>query len=163
MTYRGWEHVTEADLMARAPRGSSTAKSPMKKSPPGENIRVSARGPEGSSTTRQKYGAVKTVVDGITFDSKKEAARYQELKLREQAGEIQDLRLQPSFDLEATFWMMGGESVQIKIGGYVADFKYIERETQAVVIEDVKGFKTPLYRWKKKHVEAQYGIEIKET
>ncbi len=45
----------------------------------------------------------------------------------------------------------------------VADFSYTDTRTGLVVVEDVKGFKTPLYRWKKRHVEAQYGFRILET
>lgn len=108
-----------------------------------------------------KYHAVKTQVDGITFDSKKEAQRYGELKLLLRAGKIHDLERQPSYVLEAK---RGG-----KIGVYRADFIYCECEGgkdfcdfSRPIVEDVKGFKTPLYRWKKKHVEAQYGITIRE-
>lgn len=99
-----------------------------------------------------KYGAKKTVVDGITFASKAEARRYGELKLLEKAGEIRHLELQPKFDLT-----VNGE----KIGRYVADFRY--REGTESVVEDVKGFKTPVYRLKKALVKALYGIEIRET
>jgi hypothetical protein len=111
---------------------------------------------------RSKYGAVQTTVDGITFHSAKEARRYQELKLLQQAGEILSLQLQPEYDLVA------GDTI---IGVYRADFSYLElqqpkrrNEASATrVVEDVKGIKTPLYKWKKKHVEAQYGIQIRET
>jgi hypothetical protein len=105
-----------------------------------------------------KYRARRTEVDGITFASKKEAKRYSELKLLERAGEIQNLELQPRFELQAS----GGAP----LGAYVADFRFYERRQHVnvfhEVVEDVKGFKTPLYRWKKKHVEAQYGITIRE-
>ena len=49
----------------------------------------------------------------------------------------------------------------ITIGHYVADFEYLEGDVR--IVEDVKGMKTPLYRWKKKHFEAQYGLKIRET
>lgn len=103
-----------------------------------------------------KYGAKRTVVDGITFASQKEARRYQELRLLEKAGEIQGLELQPRFPLEVP---TAGDDTPI--GEYRADFAYRERR-RGYVVEDVKGFKTPLYKWKKKHVEAQYGITIVE-
>ena len=119
---------------------------------------------------RSKYGAVKTTVDGIRFDSKKEAVRYCELKLLEKAGEIEDLELQPVFPLlvpstsgrvmrAAKAIVQGGT---FQIGEYRGDFKYLDYK-RGRIVEDVKGFKTPLYRWKKKHVEAQYGIQIRET
>jgi hypothetical protein len=100
-----------------------------------------------------KYGAVRTEVDGIVFDSKAEARRYGDLKLMEQAGEIRELVLQPRYDL----------TVQgVTIGKYIADFAYIDNKTGARIVEDVKGVKTPLYRWKKRHVKAQYGIDVRE-
>ena len=101
---------------------------------------------------RNKYGAVRTEVDGIMFDSKREAARYQALKVLLKSGAISDLRLQIPFPL------LVGEK---KLGSYVADFVY--QEDGREVVEDCKGFRTPLYRWKKKHMAAQYGIELRET
>ncbi len=102
---------------------------------------------------RNKYGAVKTTVDGIKFDSKKEAARYRVLVLCEKAGSISNLSLQPKFDL-----MVNGT----KIGFYKADFKYNLLDGKEV-IEDVKGMKTPIYNLKKKMIKAIYGFDIFET
>lgn len=102
-----------------------------------------------------KFNAVRTTVDNITFASKAEAKRYAELKMLEKAGEIRELMLQPRYGLNA------GNNRRVLVGEYRADFFYIDRYGDPVV-EDVKGFKTPLYRWKKKHFEAQYGIEITE-
>ncbi len=102
---------------------------------------------------RSKYKAVKTEVDGITFDSKREAARYMELVLLERAGEISHLELQPSF-----VCMVNGH----KICTYKADFRYFSASKS--IVEDVKGVKTPVYRLKKKLVEALYpGVKIQEV
>lgn len=99
-----------------------------------------------------KYRAVKTEVDGIIFDSKKEAARYKELILLEKSGVISHLELQPRYDC-----VVNGK----KICSYRADFRYFNDQNS--VVEDVKGFKTPVYRLKKKLVEALYpGIRILE-
>lgn len=106
--------------------------------------------------TRSKYGAVKTTVDGIVFDSQREAARYHELKLLGLAGEIRNLEFQPRFPLHAN---------GVQIGTYRADFAYEETTRYGGwfrVVEDVKGFKTPMYRWKAKHLKAEYGIQIRE-
>lgn len=117
---------------------------------------------------RSKYGAVKTTVDGITFHSAKEARRYQELKLWERSGGIRNLALQPGFDLAVHGAEFVKTGLPTKIGTYIGDFLYEECDHAnghsgwKRVVEDVKGFKTPLYRWKKKHVEAQYGIQIRE-
>jgi hypothetical protein len=99
-----------------------------------------------------KYKAIKTTVDGIKFDSKKEAARYSKLKILEKANYIQDLSLQPRFDL-----IIEG----VKCGFYKADFKYIEDGKE--IIEDVKGMKTPVYNLKKRLIKAIYNIDIRET
>jgi len=101
-----------------------------------------------------KYGAEKTGVDGIMFDSKKEARRYAELKLLECAGEIGGLRIQPEYDLIVR---------EVKIGKYRGDFSYIHTKTKEVVVEDVKGVRTPVYRLKKKLMNALFGIKIVEV
>lgn len=110
-----------------------------------------------------KYGNVRT--NG--FASKKEHARYQELRLLELAGEIHDLVCQYHYALQVPQRVgPGGGKPLVHIGDYVADFRYREGKDGALVVEDVKGgnaTKTPLYRWKKKHVEAQYGITIREV
>ena len=117
-----------------------------------------------------KFNAQRTEVDGISFASKAEARRYSELKLLEKAGEIESLELQPAFALKALLTTgtlkgagkaMAGEYPTI--GKYVADFRYFKLTAPTGwIVEDVKGMKTDLYKWKKKHVEAQYGIQIVE-
>lgn len=101
---------------------------------------------------RNKFGAVKTVLDGIAFDSKREAAYYAELKLREKAGEVSAIELQKPFPLLAGSGRL--------IGSYRADFVFWDcREARSRII-DVKGMDTALSRWKRKHVAAQYGVEV---
>lgn len=111
---------------------------------------------EAKRTKRHKYHAVKTTVDGITFDSKAEARRYQELKMLEKAGQIVSLECQPIYALHVC---------GVHLGDYRADFRYIPRSTHPDfaykrVTEDVKGCDTPMSRWKRKHVKAQYGIDV---
>ena len=104
---------------------------------------------------KSKYGAVKTEVDGIMFDSKREAKRYQELRLLEQAWEITNLCLQVPFELipKSKYGM------PIR---YIADFMYNDRNGQ-LIVEDAKGVKTPVYRLKRRLMAELNGIEIKET
>lgn len=109
---------------------------------------------------RSKYGAVPTLSHGIRFASKAEARRYDELLLLVRAGEITGLKLQPRFTLDVAGF--GGADTWVKIGEYVADFLYVERDGEEVV-EDVKGMTTALYRWKAKHLAAQYGIQVREV
>ena len=99
---------------------------------------------------RGKYGSRRTKVDGITFASQKEAKRYGELKLLQKAGQISELKLQVRFKLVQTVT-------------YVADFEYYDRLKGSKVVEDVKGFLTPIYRRKRKLMREQHGIEILET
>ena len=108
---------------------------------------------------RSKYRAVPTTVHGIRFASKAEAKRYGELLYLGYAGEVRNLELQPRFDLR-----VDGKSV----GTYVADFRYEARPSPynvmwRDVVEDVKGVRTPVYKLKKKLVEAQYGLTIQEV
>lgn len=101
-----------------------------------------------------KYGTVKTKVNGIVFDSMMEAKRYKQLMMLEKAGEIQNLLLQPKFPLVDGFKYNGK-----KIRGidYVADFIY--EEDDKVVVEDVKGLKTQAYIIKSKMFIKKYMIE----
>lgn len=111
-----------------------------------------------------KYKAEPTTVDGIRFDSKFESERYAELKTLAAAGAITDLVLQPSFDLIVD---------DVVVARMVLDFSYRtphRGEPQwsdrfhplPLVVEDVKGVRTRIYRLKKKMFEAQYGIQISE-
>lgn len=104
-----------------------------------------------------KYRAKKTVVDGIVFDSDKEARRYQDLKLLVRAGTIKDLELQHVFPIELNGY---------KICKYKADFVYRDIEGR-MVVEDVKGMKSgaayQMFKLKAKLVEAIYSIRILET
>ena len=106
-----------------------------------------------------KYGAIKTEVDGITFDSRAEARHYQKLKLLERAGRITDLKLQVRFDLIGRHVIHGKTERPIF---YKADFAYVDDESRYVV-EDVKGMVTPLYRLKRRLMMEKYGIEIQEV
>lgn len=110
------------------------------------------------SASTPKYRNRKTVVDGITFDSAKEASRYQELKLLERAGKISDLRLQVSFELCPVVYLDGRKQRPMC---YVADFVY--DEAGKTITEDAKGFKTKEYRDKRKLMKHVHGIEILET
>lgn len=101
-----------------------------------------------------KYHNSKTVIDGIRFDSKKEARRYLELKMLERAGVIKDLRRQVPY-------VIINKSRYGRAIKYVADFVYYEDDK--LVVEDVKGVLTPLYKLKKRLMAEVYGIEVKET
>lgn len=105
-----------------------------------------------------KYHAKKTVVDGIEFDSAKEAKRYTRLRDMEQAGRIQRLRLQVPFQLVPSFECDGVKYREMR---YVADFVYVR--DGKVVVEDCKGFKTTEYKMKKKLMAYLNHINIEES
>ena len=108
-----------------------------------------------------KYGNKKTVVGGISFDSKAEARRYQDLKWLERAGEIKGLKLQPEYELIPPF-RKAGHSYRHTV--YRADFEYYDVKKGRVIVEDTKGFKTDVYRLKKKLFEYKYpDLQIMET
>nr|UVX55837.1 MAG: protein of unknown function (DUF1064) [Bacteriophage sp.] len=108
---------------------------------------------------RSKYHAKKTVVDGITFDSKREADRYLVLKSMEEDGTIEDLQRQVRIELVPPFDRNGQHFRGIY---YVVDFVYTGEDGNAVW-EDVKGMKTSVYLIKRKLVAYRYGKVIKET
>lgn len=109
---------------------------------------------ETTREKRSKYGNVRAEVNGEWFDSKREAKRWQELLMLAHAGEIDALKRQVKYELRAD----GGKP----LGFYVCDFEYRDSAGQ-LVVEDAKGHKTQLYIWKRRHMAAQYGIEIRET
>jgi hypothetical protein len=99
-----------------------------------------------------KYKNIITTVDNIRFHSKKEANRYRELCILNKSKLILDLELQPNFKI----------TINNKfICNYKADFAYKNKDGE-IVYEDVKGFKTQVYKLKKKLTEALYNVTIIE-
>lgn len=112
--------------------------------------------PEKKVKKKSKYGNKKTEVDGIIFDSKKEADYYKSLLWRRKLGEIGMLELQVRFTLvEAT-------ETERKME-YVADFTFIETATGEKKVVDAKGMKTDVYRIKKKLMKSVLNIDILEV
>lgn len=114
-----------------------------------------------------KYQNVKTEANGIKFDSKKEAKRYLELLARQEAGEIDDLRLQANFTLQEAYTKPDGERVRAIV--YKADFTYKKRDANGrytlYIVEDVKSkaTKTRTYEIKKKLMREKFRIEVQEV
>lgn len=102
---------------------------------------------------KSKFRAKRTEINGIVFASKKEAHRYAALWLMARSGEISNLELQPKFPI-----VVNGK----KVCTYIADFRYQNKQGDTIV-EDVKGFLTPVYRLKRKLMFAVFGINILET
>lgn len=103
----------------------------------------------------RKYGNERVEVDGIKFDSKKEAARYVALRMLEHHGFIRNLRLQVPYKLTER-------------RKYIADFVYEELGgffllDWVEVVEDCKGYRTEVYKLKRDLMKEKYGIVIRET
>ena len=105
----------------------------------------------GNRLRRNKYGAIRTTVDGITFDSKAEAQRYVELKLMEKVGLVASIRVHPRFPIIVN---------HIKVCSVILDFSYYYLEDKLVVHEDIKGKDNALSRLKRKLVEAYWNIKV---
>lgn len=111
-------------------------------------------------------------MDGISFDSRKEARYYLYLKQREKNGEISGLRLQVSYELIPAIYEQKivhlktkdkvVEKCVQKAVHYVADFVYTDTESGQEEVVDTKGFRTKEYLLKKKMMRAFQGVEIKE-
>lgn len=128
---------------------------------------------------RNKCGNIKIEVDGIEFDSKKEANRYCELKLLQRAGVIEDLELQKEFELipaqYESFARYGKKGQRLQDGKrciekscvYKADFAY--KKGGRLVVEDVKGYRDPAsaayakFVIKRKLMLERYGVRIVEV
>lgn len=122
-------------------------------------VAMADSGAPGGELMPSKYHARKTVVDGITFDSKREAKRYQELKLLERKGIVSNIQRQVRVELVPPFDCDGKHFRGIY---YVVDFVYTDSEGNEIW-EDVKGMKTPVYLLKRKLVAYRYQKIIKET
>lgn len=139
-----WTEADVAELMARRAGQKAKAEAPSKPAKP------------------SKYRNVRTTVDQLTFDSKREAERWTELQLLQKAGEITNLRRQVEYALVVS---------HILVARYFADFCYVENGVE--IVEDVKSAKksrggkkfstkTDVYRIKFKLMLALYGIQIRE-
>lgn len=142
---RNWTTAELADLMRR--RGVANPIEAACGAPP--------------TAKRSKYNASKKVVDGITFDSAREAKRYMELRLMEAAGEIRNLELQPEFVLQPKM-RVDGEVLRAIV--YRGDFSYYSCATGKRILEDSKGFRTAVYLMKRKMLLAKFpGIDFREV
>ena len=108
-----------------------------------------------------KYNAVKTQIDGIIFDSKKEAEYYEKLLILKQAGEVVDIKLQPEFELQEGYIK---DSAKIRPIKYIADFLVVYKDGHIEII-DTKGYrKDKVYLLKKKLFHYKFkSLTIKEV
>lgn len=108
-----------------------------------------------------KYGNKKVTINGITFDSQAEAERYEELLWLDKAGTIEGLKRQVPFEIIPALVLPDG--TKWSKTEYVADFRYYDHDKHQWVTEDVKGYKTDVYKLKRKLMYKEHGIVIYET
>lgn len=113
---------------------------------------ITSKPTEPTPTRRGKYNNQKTTIDGIVFDSKKEAEYYCQLKLLKRAGEIRDFGLQPKYELQPTFKKNGTTHRSIT---YVADFVITNNDGTTEIV-DIKGVETQVFKIKQKLFEYMY-------
>ncbi len=111
-----------------------------------------------------KYGNKKVIIDGITFDSKAEAAYYNQLKILKKAGEIKDFEMQVKFTLVDRFKhptrkRKNGQSAVVGAIDYIPDFVVEENDGTKHVV-DVKGHRTPVFNLKAKLFVKRYGVPL---
>ena len=111
--------------------------------------------------TGNKYHNRQVIVNGMEFDSQKEATRWGELSLLQRAGKIKDLSRQVKYQLVPVQRDEYGKVIEKSVD-YIADFQYRD-EKGKLVVEDVKGFKTKEYIIKRKLMLREYGIRIREV
>lgn len=110
--------------------------------------------------TKNKFGAKKTQVGDITFDSKAEARRYGDLVLLQKAGHITALELQVPFILAPQVRFEGASRAKPALK-YVADFAYQEADTGRTIVEDVKGVLTDAFQIKRHLMLSVHGINVR--
>ncbi|RAS13528.1 DUF1064 domain-containing protein [Ensifer adhaerens] len=121
------------------------------------NVRLSSQEyrAQTAKPKRNKYGAKRTVIDGVLFDSKAEATYYTALKMREKAGEVSAVELQRPFSL------LGPKGELICT--YKADFCFWDHKADRFRVVDVKGVETSVFKLKRKMMKVLLGIEVETT
>jgi hypothetical protein len=110
---------------------------------------------------RAKYRSTPTTIDGQNYRSKREAGRHQALLLLQRAGKIAGLVREVPFVLAPKVKIEGEDRARPALR-YVADFVYSTAEG-VTVVEDAKGFRTPVYRVKKHLMKTVHGVDVLEV
>lgn len=125
-------------------------------------LRIAVVPQQGKKPVRAKYGNHKVVIDGITFDSKKEGERYNQLRMMECAGKIHCLKMQVPFILAPAIQIHGRTKPALR---YFADFQYFEADALQYTLEDVKSEitrKDPVYRIKIHLMKSVHNLDVVE-
>jgi len=100
---------------------------------------------------KNKYGAKKITVDGVTYDSQGEYRRECELRLQEKAKIITNLKRQVRFSFNVN---------DVHVCDYIADWTYTIIKSNTAVVEDFKGVESDTFKIKKKLMKACHGIDV---
>lgn len=111
---------------------------------------------------RNKYGARKVVIDGQTFDSQREANRWWDLRWLEKDGQISQLERQVPFELAPAVNLYGERRKKTALR-YVADFRYFDVKAGHFVVEDAKGYESPISRIKRHLMKSVHNIDVRLT
>lgn len=122
-----------------------------------ENVAAAAVAAKDVTTAPSKYHNRRVTIDGVLFDSIREAGYWQGLQAQAATGEITELRRQVIFPLLCPI-----EDRAAMVATYVADFTYRDRRG-ALHVVDVKGVRTAIYKLKRKWLQLQDGIAIEEV
>lgn len=123
-----------------------------------EQYKAALKNSAKKKARKSKYNNKITRVGDLIFHSKKEADHFIYLKSLLDAGKISDLILQPTFDIAQSVYLDGRKC---SVRKYKADFSYIDSDGN-LIVEDVKGFKTAMYKLKRHLVKEIHGIEVVE-
>lgn len=121
-----------------------------------EHLRKQVEAQIGTVKKRNKYNSTKTLVGDEIVDSGREAVRYGELLLLQQADEITALSRQ-------VWFLLIPKRGKNRPSYYIADFVYFDYQECEWVVEDAKGVRTATYKLKKKLMFDRYGIEVREV
>ncbi len=110
--------------------------------------------------SRSKFNARKTVLDGITFDSAREARRWSELLLLQRGGNITGLERQVVYVLAPAVKLHAEARIKPALR-YIADFRYYVPETGETIVEDAKGHETEGARIKRHLMATVHGIGVR--
>ena len=157
-----YQKQAEAKIAALSVRKDAARKSIQERK---KNRSDKASGAHRGISKENKYHAKKVELDGMEFDSQKEACRYAELKILQDSGIISGLKTQAVYELLPVQKDENGKVIE-HAAKYVADFEYTDELTGEVVVEDVKGYKKGaaynIFVLKRKLMLHKYGIRVRE-
>lgn len=116
--------------------------------------------PKYGAKPRNKYGAKKVVMDGLKFDSQREANRWLYLSIRARMREICELERQVRYELAPSVRIVGEKRARPALR-FTADFRYRDAVTGEVIVEDSKGHADTSFRIRQHLMKSVHGIDVR--